>query len=824
MAFGDKYEDLTLLLRSLSPSPNASDPDASIQCINEHEPKPEIFGREIELETIVQALLARKVALVAGGPGMGKTAVATVALYDPRIVSHFGRRRVFASVEAAREPRAILAKLIESLGLPSTGDEVSLLRILEAAVAERPLAAILDNVETVFENDPNEAERLLNLVAALNGMSLAVTIRGVPPAVSGAVQIDDLPKLDTQAARQAFLAISGGAFVSDPDLPRLLHALDGHALSIRLVAAQAAGLPTLAGLRESWDDAHAEILRRPGQKESRLTSVRASLLLSLNSGRVRSTPLARRLMSLLAFLPGGLEEVGVSGLLGDRGTVSKAKGNEAVACLHQLRLVERRPDRRLRMLTPLRECVKLDVPIMESDKTRIINRYLALAERAGNIGSNIWVKVREEVETEADNLDPVCELAVATNISHKHLENALRGLGEFHHFSGRGAVASLYLAAKLPGHPPRLSATSIFGLASIARGRSDHETAVKRFEEALALFRRIGDVLGEANCIKSLGDIASARSDHETAVKRFEEALALYRRIGDVLGEANCIQSLGDIARARSDHETAVKRFEEALALYRRIGAVLGEANCIRSLGDIARARSDHETAVKRFEEALALYRRIGDVLGEANCIQSLGDIARARSDHETAVKRFEEALALYRRIGAVLGEANCIRSLGDIARARSDHETAVKRFEEALALYRRIGAVLGEANCIRSLGDIARARSDHETAVKRFEEALALYRRIGDVSGEAEATIKRGQARRGAGDLADGVADIEAGFALYFSVSDFRDRALAGWQAMHRSLTGEGAEAETQLEMAKSEWTAIGRLDLVFNWVNKAR
>ena len=129
VAFGDKYEDLTLLLRSLSPSPNASDPDASIQCINEHEPKPEIFGREIELETIVQALLARKVALVAGGPGMGKTAVATVALYDPRIVSHFGRRRVFASVEAAENPAPFSLSSLRSLGLPSTGDEVSLLRI-----------------------------------------------------------------------------------------------------------------------------------------------------------------------------------------------------------------------------------------------------------------------------------------------------------------------------------------------------------------------------------------------------------------------------------------------------------------------------------------------------------------------------------------------------------------------------------------------------------------------------------------------------------------------------------------------------------------------
>jgi tetratricopeptide (TPR) repeat protein len=199
------------------------------------------------------------------------------------------------------------------------------------------------------------------------------------------------------------------------------------------------------------------------------------------------------------------------------------------------------------------------------------------------------------------------------------------------------------------------------------------------------------------------------------------------------------------------------------------------------------------------------------------------GDIARARSDHETARARFEEALALYRRIGDVMGEANCIQSLGNIASARSDHETARARFEEARALHRRIGNVVGEASCIRSLGDIARARSDHEMACARFEEALALYRRIGAVGGEAETMIRLGQVRRGTADATQGIADIEGGFALYFGIADSEDRALAGWQAMHRALICEDAtEAAKHREEARSIWTAVGRLDLVHDWADQ--
>ena len=44
---------------------------------------------------------------------------------------------------------------------------------------------------------------------------------------------------------------------------------------------------------------------------------------------------------------------------------------------------------------------------------------------------------------------------------------------------------------------------------------------------------------------------ASVRSDHEAArPQAYEEARPLYRTVGGVLGEANCIQSLGDIALA----------------------------------------------------------------------------------------------------------------------------------------------------------------------------------------------------------------------------------------------------------------------------------
>ncbi len=648
ISYGSDHSKLLKFLQDLKPSGPAAKtapPPVAPLSASRLPGRPRCFGRVDEVKDLVDTLLqpSPPPSPILGGPGVGKTTITLEALYDRRVAERYGERRFFVRCDSAASREALVSAIVQAMGIePGSDPETSLFQALKAG----PTVLALDNAETPWEAATTQVEELLSSLSSVEDLALIASIRGdqrpLGPLWRSPIRVGPL---GLQAARDAFLAVAGETFRADPDLDRLLEAVDRLALAVVLLAHEAEGEPNLAGLWKRWQNKRTALLRN-GEGKERLSNIEVSLDLSLNGPRMTREPVARRLLSVLAHLPDGVADEDLDALL-------PGEAGDAASVLRKVGLAFDQGNR-LRVLAPIREYVRKAVPPTEEDLERVIDVYLDLATLGRRVGGKDGAAATARLVPELGNFDAMVSTGLKGTDPGPAIQASIN-LGLFTRVTGWGSRDLLEKALLKARASERtvLEAPCIWRLGDIALARSDHEEASARFEEALPLFRNVGSVLGEANCIKSMGNIALARSDHEEARARFEEALPLYRNVGDVLGEANCIRSLGDIALARSDHEEASARFEEALPLFRNVGSVLGEANCIFRLGEIALECWDHEAARARFEEALPLYRNVGDVLGEANCTRRLGEIALARSDHETARARFEEALPLYSRLPA---------------------------------------------------------------------------------------------------------------------------------------------------------------------------
>jgi tetratricopeptide (TPR) repeat protein len=103
-------------------------------------------------------------------------------------------------------------------------------------------------------------------------------------------------------------------------------------------------------------------------------------------------------------------------------------------------------------------------------------------------------------------------------------------------------------------------AGAVYGTGELALGQGDLARAEELFEEALALYRGLGDEVGAAAVLAELGQVARAQGDYERASALSEEGLNLGRRLDDFRVAAIALNTLGHVERHQGNTEGAISR------------------------------------------------------------------------------------------------------------------------------------------------------------------------------------------------------------------------------------------------------------------------
>ncbi|HEX5750884.1 MAG TPA: tetratricopeptide repeat protein [Archangium sp.] len=530
------------------------------------------FGREELTRQLVEEVLAEepRPTMVLGPPGIGKSTLTRQAYHHPEVARRYGNRRYFVRLDGATSREWVVSAVAAVLGI---GSEPRLWDAVKHSLQAAPALLVLDNLETPWHEDRSGTEALLAELGAVAGLALVGSVRGGErPYVPRGRPPLEVTRLDDTSALDLFCSIASKVDRKEPLLESLLRAQEGLPLAIKLLAFAAEGA-SLENTWALWRTERAALYERPGGSD-RESSLSVSLEVSIKGPRMTNE--ARRLLSLLALLPGGVAQGDLERLL-----PGVAHGAAQVLAKVGLAFFEQG---RIRMLAPIREYVRRLRPPGAEERERVLNHYLGVSrEHGGRLGRMGGGEASMLLMTEFANIEGLIEEELDGKKATDAMDAAI-ALSEFMRFSGHGTSRVL--------------------------------------QRASAVARLKGEAGREANCIQSLGDIALVRSQHEEARRRYEEALPLFEQEGDVQGRANCIRSLGDIALARSPHE-ARDLFEQALSLYMLIPEPYSIGQTHRRLARIApsaEARRRHIIAARQAWESIDrpdLVQELHDELGD---------------------------------------------------------------------------------------------------------------------------------------------------------------------------------------------------------------
>ncbi|NCS12159.1 MAG: tetratricopeptide repeat protein [Microcystis aeruginosa G13-09] len=272
-----------------------------------------------------------------------------------------------------------------------------------------------------------------------------------------------------------------------------------------------------------------------------------------------------------------------------------------------------------------------------------------------------------------------------------------------------------------------------------------YQQAITKWEQALPLWRNVGDKAQEAFINLALGRVYDLLGFKPKALEYYNQALPLYQSLKDRTGEATTLNNIGSVYDALGEKQKALDYYQQALPLWRAVGAAegtqsarAGEATTLNNIGLVYDALGEKQKALDYYQQALPLWRAVGARAGEAATLNNIGLVYDALGEKQKALDYYQQALPLSRAVGDRSGEATTLNNIGLVYDALGEKQKALDYYQQALPLRRAVGDRSGEATTLNNIGGVYDALGEKQKALDYYQQALPLSRAVGDRSGEA--------------------------------------------------------------------------------------
>jgi len=268
--------------------------------------------------------------------------------------------------------------------------------------------------------------------------------------------------------------------------------------------------------------------------------------------------------------------------------------------------------------------------------------------------------------------------------------------------------------------------------------RDDFESALIKFQEALALFEWIGDRENEAIVHNYIGLIYERWGRYQQAVAHSQKSLEIYKEIGDRESEATAHNNMGIVYQELGEYQQALEHGQKALLIHQEVGDREGEALAHHNIGAAHDALGEPHQALEYYQRALEIRCELGDQTGEAQSYNNIGMVYYQQGEYQRALEYFQRSLPIFQKAGDRYDEEIIYNNIGGIYHEQGELQQASEYYQKALEIRIDIGDRAGEAESYNNLGGVYKMWGEYQQALEYYQKGLDIRLEIGDRAGQA--------------------------------------------------------------------------------------
>ncbi|MCB9151677.1 MAG: CHAT domain-containing protein [Caldilineaceae bacterium] len=290
------------------------------------------------------------------------------------------------------------------------------------------------------------------------------------------------------------------------------------------------------------------------------------------------------------------------------------------------------------------------------------------------------------------------------------------------HLAGHDEAAYQNVAALLHIHA---------GAISFDQGHL--EKALHRCQTGLAIARKAGDRLAQAEGFVIMGVVQRVQGHYDEALHLYEQSLQIRTAFNDAFHIARLQLNMGLAYAGKTEWGTARELYEKAGAFAQSIHDQNFQAYCALNLGLVEQYSGNWSQAETLFRQALHLWERVGSQREIALCYSNLGTLRMEQNRWPEAKEQLEFCMQLLTGHAIEDVQADVLNGLAQVALAERRYGDARELACSALALAAKQNLRMDTAMAHCTLARIYTAEAQVAQAREHMQQSQAIMAEIGN-------------------------------------------------------------------------------------------
>lgn len=260
----------------------------------------------------------------------------------------------------------------------------------------------------------------------------------------------------------------------------------------------------------------------------------------------------------------------------------------------------------------------------------------------------------------------------------------------------------------------------------------DHPLALRTAQEALEVWRTVGDKQGLARTYSQIGRCYLAQNILGDSTDNYQEALRLWQELNILSEQAEALVMLGFIEFRKGDWQSCITLLTQAERLLDEKAEPFKMGQIAATLADCFNQSGLPEIALTHSQRALEYFRQTKNSHAIRRALWAVGSSYYLLGRYPEALTQFQDVLVEIPPEDSLVAAQN-YESLGRVYIALGDPAAALNHLRSALAIYASAGNPKESAQVIGLMGQAHEQQEQFGLARQNYQRALQMFTKLSD-------------------------------------------------------------------------------------------